>query len=143
MGVTILSKRGQEPAGTGRALNYVCQGSDRCGTQRQGCSWGDVQRLEGQGTREAPLPGTLQCESHTGALFQSYRDESGIPEVKNQQGNKNCQQVNAREIPQRNKGCSSKKVTQPAAQLRHPYTNAGSTGNKQEEFVVFSHTGGG
>jgi len=34
------------------------------------------------------------------------------------------------------KGCSSKKVTQPADQLKHLYTNVNSMGNKQEELEV-------
>lgn len=50
--------------------------------------WGDMQRLEGQGTSEAPLPGTLKCVSHPGVAhtFQSYRDESGTPEMKKPTG---------------------------------------------------------
>lgn len=45
---------------------------------------------KGRGVSEAPLPGTLKYVSHTGAHFQSYRDE-----VKNQQGTKK----NNRETP--------------------------------------------
>jgi len=35
--------------------------------------------------------------------------------------------------PKGNKGCSSKKVTQPTVQMKCLYTNAHNMGNKQEE----------
>ena len=62
-----------------------------------------------------------------GAHLKSYREEPGAPEV-----------IGAnRETPVKYlkgiKGCSSKKVTRPTAQLKCLHTNARSMGNKQEE----------
>ena len=84
-------------------------------------------RLEGWGASKGHQPVVLRLAGYTGAHLKSYRDEPGAPEV-----------VGAnRETPGKClkgiKGCSSKKVTWPTAQLKCHYTNTCSMGNKQEE----------
>jgi len=75
---------------------------------------------------KAPQPVALRCVVYTGAHLKSYGDEPGAPEVIG---------VN-RETPvkylKRTEVFSSKKLTQPTAQMKCLYTNAYSMGSKQE-----------
>ncbi|KAK4819205.1 hypothetical protein QYF61_026821 [Mycteria americana] len=78
-------------------------------------------------TRKKRRVNNCRRAGYTGAHLKSYGDEPGAPEV-----------IGAnRETPVKYlkgiKGCSSKKVTWPTAQLKCLYTNACSMGNKQEE----------
>jgi len=74
-----------------------------------------------------PQPVAQRHAGDTAMQLKSCGDELGAPEV-----------VGAnKETPGKhtkgNKGCSTKKVTRPTAQMKCLYMNAGSTGNKQEE----------
>ena len=89
--------------------------------------WDDTPRLEGRGASEGPQPVALRCAVYTAAHLKPYGDEPGAPEVKG---------ANRETLVKyliRIKGCSSKKVAWPIAQLKCLYTNACSIGNKQEE----------
>ncbi|KAK4825362.1 hypothetical protein QYF61_026881 [Mycteria americana] len=90
--------------------------------------WDDTPRLEGQGASEGPQSVALRRAGYTAAHLKSYGDlTSGAPEVTGAN----------RETPVKYlkgiKGCSSKKVTRPTAQLKFLYANACNMGNKQEE----------
>ena len=84
-------------------------------------------RLEGRGASEGPQPVALRHVGYTGAHLKSYGDEPGAPEVIG------ANRETAVKYLKGIKVCSSKKVTQPTAQLKCLYTNAHSMGNKQEE----------
>ncbi|GAB0203436.1 hypothetical protein GRJ2_002809200 [Grus japonensis] len=84
-------------------------------------------RLEGWSASEGPQPVALRRAGYTGAHLKSYREEPGAPEVIG--ANRETLVKYLKGI----KGCSSKKVTWPTAQLKCLYTNAHSMGNKQEE----------
>ncbi|KAK4830595.1 hypothetical protein QYF61_012021 [Mycteria americana] len=87
----------------------------------------DRARLEGWGASEDPQPVALRHAGYTGAHLKSYGDEPGAPEAVGV--NRGTLVKYLKGI----KGCSSKKVTRPTAQLKCLYTNAGSMGNKHEE----------
>jgi len=90
--------------------------------------WGDTQWLEGWGASTGPQPVAQRSAGDTGAQSKSCRDELGAPEV----GGTN-KEVSVKH-PKGNKGCSSVKVTWPAAQMKCLYANACSMGNKQKEW---------
>ena len=84
-------------------------------------------RLVGQGASEDPQPVALRRAGYIGAHLESYGDEPGAPEVIGASRETPVQYLKGVQV------CSSKKVTRPTAQLKCFYTNARSTGNKQEE----------
>ena len=89
--------------------------------------WDNTPRFERQSASKGSQTVALRHARYTRAHLKSYRDEPGAPEV-----------IGAnRETPVKYlkgiKGCSSKKVPRPTAELKCLYTNAHSMGNKQEE----------
>ena len=84
-------------------------------------------RLEGRDASTGPQPVALRCAGYTEAHLKSYSQEPGAPEVI--RANRETLVTYLKGI----KGCSSKKVTWPTAQLKCLYTNVRSMGNKQEE----------
>lgn len=88
--------------------------------------WDDTPKLEGWSASESPQSVSLGYAGYTAAHFKSYRDEPVAFEVTGAK----------RETPVKCfkgiQGCSSKKVTQPTAQLKCFYTNVCSVGSKEE-----------
>ena len=89
--------------------------------------WDDTPRLEGWDTSKGAQLVALRRAGYTAAHLKSYGDEPGCPEVTG------ANRETAVKYLKGIKGCSSKKVTRPTAQLKCLYTNARSMGNKQEE----------
>jgi len=91
--------------------------------------WNDTQWLQGRGASTGPQPVAQGCAENAAAQSKSCADELQAPEVTVP----NTDTSMKRQHPKGNNGCSSMKMTWPAAQMKCVYLNAHSMGNKQEE----------
>ncbi|KAK4820905.1 hypothetical protein QYF61_008137 [Mycteria americana] len=93
----------------------------------------DVPRLEGTGASEGTRPVSPRCAGYAGAQPKSNGVELGDTEAIGAKRETPVKRLKAR------KGCSPMKETWATAQLKCLYTNARSTGNKQEELEAIVH----
>jgi len=89
--------------------------------------WGDTQWLEGWGASTSPQPVSQRCTGDTAAQSKPCRDELGTLEVVGVNKEASVKHLKG------NKGCSSMKVTRLKTQMKCPYMNTHSMGNKQED----------